>query len=55
MKTKVLSLVHGDYICHTIRVLEISKALRKTGNYEIVFSGKEKDEVIQRRQSRKRR
>lgn len=42
MKTKVLSLVHGDYICHTIRVLEISKALRKTGNYEIVFSGKGK-------------
>jgi len=39
MKTKVLSLVHGEYICHTIRVLEISKALKQNKNYEIIFSG----------------
>lgn len=39
MKTKVLALVHGEYICHTIRVLEIAKALRQTGEHDITFSG----------------
>ncbi len=39
MKTKLLSLVHGGYSSHTVRVLEISKALRETGEYEIIFSG----------------
>lgn len=39
-KIKVLGLVHGYFTSHTVRVLEIAKALRKTGIYEIVFSGR---------------
>lgn len=39
MKVKLLALVHGEYVSHTTRFVEISKALRKTGNYDITFSG----------------
>ena len=39
MKTKVLSLVQGEYLSHTIKALEISKELRATGKYDITFSG----------------
>jgi len=40
-KTKVLGLVFGGDVgsSHTVRVLEIAKALRETGNYDILFSG----------------
>lgn len=36
---RVLSLVHGGYSTHTVRVVAISKALRDTGKYDILFSG----------------
>ena len=36
---KVLCLVHGEYSSHTVRVLEVAKALRQQGKCEIVFSG----------------
>ncbi len=39
MKAKLLALVHGEYVSHTIKVLEIAKALRKTGEWDITFSG----------------
>lgn len=39
MKIKLMALVQGEYVSHTIRFVEISKELRKTGNYEIIFSG----------------
>ena len=39
MKTNLLGLVHGEYTSHTIRVVEIAKALRETGDFDILFSG----------------
>ncbi len=38
-KIKVLGAVQGEFVTHTARVLEIAKALRETGKYEVVFSG----------------
>ncbi|MFH1710911.1 MAG: nucleotide disphospho-sugar-binding domain-containing protein [Nanoarchaeota archaeon] len=38
MSIKVLGLVHGEFSSHTVRVLEIAKALRDKG-YDISFSG----------------
>ena len=39
MKKNLLALVHGEWSSHTILAVEIAKALRKTGDYEIIFSG----------------
>jgi UDP:flavonoid glycosyltransferase YjiC (YdhE family) len=39
MKTKILSLVHGEYASHTVKAVEICKELRKKGDYDILFSG----------------
>ena len=39
MKIKVMGLVHGELMTHTVRIVSIAKALRKSGNYDIVFSG----------------
>jgi len=39
MTIKLLTLVHGYYSSHTVRPLEIAKALRETGEYNITFSG----------------
>ena len=36
---KVLGLVHGELSSHTVRIVEIAKALNKTGDFHIVFSG----------------
>jgi len=36
---KVLGLVQGEYSSHTAKIVEICKALRNLGNYEIEFSG----------------
>ena len=38
-KLKILALVHGQWSSHTVRVLAIAKALRRTDQYEIIFSG----------------
>ena len=38
-KIRVLGLIQEDCSSHTIRVLEIAKAMRETGDYEILFSG----------------
>ena len=37
MTKKILGLVQGEYSSHTIRVLEIAKALRETKEYEILL------------------
>ena len=39
MAIKLLALVHGYYSSHTVRPLELAKALRETGKYDITFSG----------------
>jgi len=36
---KVLGLVHGELSSHTVRIVEIAKALNKTGDFHIMFSG----------------
>ena len=38
-KKKVLGLVHGGYSSHTIRVVEVGKALSETGDFDVAFSG----------------
>lgn len=42
MAIKLLALVHGHYSSHTVRPLEIAKALRETEKYDITFSGEGK-------------
>ncbi len=36
---KVLGLVHGELSSHTVRIVEIAKALSKAGDFHILFSG----------------
>lgn len=39
MKKNLLALIHGEWASHTIKIVEIAKALRDTGGYDITFSG----------------
>ena len=39
MKKNLLALVHGEWASHTVRALEVAKALRETNEYDITFSG----------------
>ncbi|MBU3913608.1 MAG: hypothetical protein KKB21_01670 [Nanoarchaeota archaeon] len=43
MAIRVLGLVHGEFSSHTVRILEIAKALRELGGYDVSFSGSGKN------------